>query len=220
MRVNGRARVDPRAPRAFAICDRCGGLFNHQALSWQLIWAGPTQIESRNLVCIKCKDRMNPNLRPILVPPDPVPVIDPRPEFYSDYETDYRITEEGELRILYPGDDPRIIDYGFPPNTVRRTAGDFDPVDPGENEVFAFDFYLALGNNPIATTYWSIETISGPDAAPLSRLIGPPVNSGQVSTHRIGGFVSGTTYRITVTAETFFGTTYTLWTTLACNALT
>lgn len=219
MRVNGRARVDPSAPRAFAICDGCGGLYNHFMLTQQPIWAGARVIPTNKLVCRKCKDRLNPNLRSILIPPDPRPVIDPRPEFYEDYETDYRITEDGERRIIYPGEEPRIIDYGFPPNGVRKANANFDPVDPGEDEVFAFDFFSAIGNYPIESAVWGLETAEGADPSPTDRLLGSSIVSGAVVTHRMGGFVAGTTYRVTVTVTTSSGSSFTLWTMLPCNTL-
>lgn len=76
----GHARVDPRSPRAFAICDRCGFLYNHNALRWDAQWHGHQIRRTGFLVCPKCADVPNPTLRPIVLPADPVPILNPRPE--------------------------------------------------------------------------------------------------------------------------------------------
>lgn len=85
MRVHGRAKVDARSPSAFAICDRCGFLYNHKDLRYQEIYAGQSTICTRILVCTQtCYDMPNPQLKVIIIPADPVPILDPRPE---DYDT-------------------------------------------------------------------------------------------------------------------------------------
>jgi hypothetical protein len=83
MRPHGRASVDPSNPACWASCDRCGLLYNLNALSWQLEWAGPSLINKRLLVCSKCLDTPNPQLRALVLPPDPPPIFNARPEPYS-----------------------------------------------------------------------------------------------------------------------------------------
>jgi len=82
-RPRGRARVDPDSPRPFAVCDRCGFLFNHHDLAWQFQYQGAGLQNKRILVCENCRDRPSQFLRTIILPPDPTPVFNPRPEFYS-----------------------------------------------------------------------------------------------------------------------------------------
>ncbi len=53
---NPRARVDPNHPEAFAICERCGFLYNHNALRWQYEWRGNQLTNTRHLVCSPCYD--------------------------------------------------------------------------------------------------------------------------------------------------------------------
>src|SRR5215475_8346047 len=74
--------VSRRNPRALAICDRCGFRFNHDQLQWQFQWAGPRLQNLRILVCRTCLDVPQEQLRTIILPPDPVPNRDPRPEDY------------------------------------------------------------------------------------------------------------------------------------------
>ena len=81
MHNHGRARVDPQAPQAFAVCDRCGFRRNHVDLTWQYQYRGNALTNIRVLVCVdKCLDVPHQFARPVILPPDPVPISDPRPE--------------------------------------------------------------------------------------------------------------------------------------------
>ncbi len=80
MRPHGHARVDSNSPRAFAVCDRCGFWYNHNNLQWQLDYRGSKLANLRILVCDKCLDDPQPQLKPRIIGPDPIPIINPRPE--------------------------------------------------------------------------------------------------------------------------------------------
>lgn len=105
----GHARVSMSHPRAFGVCQRCGFLYNLDDLAWQMEFAGKQLINTRWRVCPTCLDPPTPTLarRSITLPPDPVPVRDPRPEYYDAADSDYRVTETGETRIT-EADDPRV----------------------------------------------------------------------------------------------------------------
>ncbi len=81
MRPNGHAYVDQTNPSAFGICDRCGFRFLHRDLSWQYQYRG-TKLQNINiLVCNNgCLDIPQEQLRVIIIPPDPVPIMNARPE--------------------------------------------------------------------------------------------------------------------------------------------
>ena len=84
MRPHGRAQISARAPRALAVCDRCGFMFNHDELQWQWDWQqGPRLFNLRIMVCRTCLDVPQENGRTIVLPPDPVPIANPRPENYA-----------------------------------------------------------------------------------------------------------------------------------------
>lgn len=112
MRPHGRARVSSRDPRAFGICDRCGFLYNHNQLKWQFDWAGASLINKRILVCNECNDVPQNQLRAIVLPADPTPILNARTQDYQTAETDYRITQGNSTNqqtgIPVPGGDTRI----------------------------------------------------------------------------------------------------------------
>lgn len=82
LRPHGRARVDPANPRAWATCDRCGFNYNLGALNWQYDWRGASLQNLHLLVCDTCLDKPSPWFRSIVLPPDPPPLINARPEPY------------------------------------------------------------------------------------------------------------------------------------------
>jgi len=87
VRPHGRASVSSRNPKAFAICDRCGFLYNHNRLQWQFDYAGAGLINKRILVCSPCLDTPQNQLRAIVLPQDPTPIDNPRVQDYYTAET-------------------------------------------------------------------------------------------------------------------------------------
>jgi hypothetical protein len=79
---SGRAITNPSAPRAFGVCDHCGLWYNLYKLKYEYEWQGTKLVNKRFRVCDECRDRPNPQLKARIMPPDPVPVYDPRPEPY------------------------------------------------------------------------------------------------------------------------------------------
>ena len=77
---SGHAVTNPQHPRAFGVCDACGFWFNHHKLRYAVEWQGTQLVNLRFLVCERCWDKPNDQLRAKIVPPDPVPIRDPRPE--------------------------------------------------------------------------------------------------------------------------------------------
>jgi hypothetical protein len=83
MRPHGNARADPRRPRAWAICDKCGFLYNKFELQWQYEWQGARTQNTNRLTCDECLDDLQEQNRVIVLPADPQPVSNPRPENYN-----------------------------------------------------------------------------------------------------------------------------------------
>lgn len=97
MKPHGRARINPSHPQAIAVCDRCGFQYNHVDLSWQMEWAGTRLINKNLLVCKTCMDTPAPFLRTYVLPADPVPIKDPRPQDMTDARNNFLVTEGGTV---------------------------------------------------------------------------------------------------------------------------
>ena len=82
-RPHGHAQVNPESPSCWATCARCGFNFNLKNLNWQYDWRGNALVNLQLLVCDKCLDTPSPWYRSIVLPPDPPPVINARPEPYA-----------------------------------------------------------------------------------------------------------------------------------------
>ena len=89
---SGRARTSASSPQAHAICDRCGFRYNHVNLKWQFDWSGASLVNRQMLVCNSCYDEPQQQLRAIVIPADPVPIQNPRIEYFINAETNNRAT--------------------------------------------------------------------------------------------------------------------------------
>jgi hypothetical protein len=87
---SGRARTSSSGPQAHAICDRCGFRYNHVDLQWQYDWRGAALQNVRILVCNSCLDVPQEQLRAIVVPADPTPIMQARVQDFAAAETDYQ----------------------------------------------------------------------------------------------------------------------------------
>ena len=123
----GRARISARNPQAAAVCDRCGHVLNHVDLSWQFDWAGAGLINKRLLVCGHCNDTPQQQLRSIVLPADPPVIMNARPEYFIEAETDYRTTSvfppvvNAKTGILVPSGDTRVTQTDQP-RTTQQTG--------------------------------------------------------------------------------------------------
>ena len=154
---SGRARTDARNPRAFAICDRCALWYNHYQLSWQYDWAGASLVNKRILVCSTCYDNPQEQLRAIVIPANPVPIVNPRVEPYAWDEIDrrqvsgYNTTSQSTGIPIQQG-DTRVttIDDDVPDKTrVTQQTGE---APYGTNQ--------KPGTDPNAVTYRDIINVA------------------------------------------------------------
>jgi hypothetical protein len=164
----GRARTNARSPEAHAICDRCGFRYNHVDLKYQYDWNGTKLQNLRILVCDRCYDTPQEQARSIFIPADPLPIINPRPEFY--------VADEGPQGVTYsPTGYPnellflcQLSSIGALPNLPRTPpAGGglywVDTANPySANGVAGVLCVTAGGRYPLPTTvpltsgtYWS-----------------------------------------------------------------
>lgn len=162
---SGRASTSPSNPRAFAVCDRCAIWYNHDQLRFQYDWAGASLINKRLLVCTTCYDEPQEQLRAIVIPADPVPIQNPRPERFLDAETNYRTTSgqdtvnaatgipvPGTTRRITQADDFRVTQQtGEPPGGLNVAPGT-DPIVPD-----------AAGGNDPGLPYQNVDVpLTGP----------------------------------------------------------
>lgn len=127
----GRARTNAANPQAHAICDRCGFRYNFVDLMWQFEWRGATLQNIKILVCNSCLDRPQENIRAIVLPADPTPIVNARVEDFVAASTD-----DLTLSAPTPVIDPKT-GIPIPPTTTLVTqSGDnltTQPLGPNPN---------------------------------------------------------------------------------------
>lgn len=101
----GRGRVSMRSPQALAICDDCRFTYNHVDLRWKVQWSGVKLQNLRLLVCKTCWDVPQPQLKTIVIPPDPLPVLNARPDDYAATIPNFIATESGSAITTESGDN-------------------------------------------------------------------------------------------------------------------
>ncbi len=150
---SGRARTSSRDPRAFAVCDRCAMWYNHHQLRWQFDWAGASLINKRMLVCNTCYDQPQNQLRAIVVPADPTPIVNPRTEPYAYDSSNKRQvsgynTTNASTGIPVPGGATRVTSAGGAATTDPRVTQTTGEGAGGTNQL--------PGTDPNAVTYRTI----------------------------------------------------------------
>jgi hypothetical protein len=85
--------IDTDNPEALGICDYTGFVFPRKDLVRQMEWRGEDLVWTGFYVGRPFADKPNEQNRTPILPPDPVPVLEPRPQFFSNitYNTDFNI---------------------------------------------------------------------------------------------------------------------------------
>jgi hypothetical protein len=116
-------------------------------LRWQYDWRGASMMNIKLLVCNTCYDQPQEQLRAIVVPADPVPIVNPRIQDFVTAESNTRVTSgqnttDPVTGIPVPGGDTRITENdntrvtqqtGEPPGGLNEQPGT-DPNAPGDND--------------------------------------------------------------------------------------
>jgi len=123
---HGRARIDSRRPEALAVCDRCGFLYNHSDLQWQYQWTGTRLQNLMRLVCQDCLDIPQEQIRSIILPPDPLPILNPRSEQYTAEVISYMYTATNKVMTQMNG-TVMIREIRITPNPEAPGTGYLDP---------------------------------------------------------------------------------------------
>jgi len=154
---SGRARTDARNPQAFGVCDRCAIWYNRVNLTWQYDWAGASLINKRLLVCETCYDKPQEQLRAIIVPADPVPIVNPRVEPYAWDEIDRRQvsgynTTSPTTGIPVPLGPTRVTTKDDEATDDKRVTQQTGEAPYGTNQM--------PGTDPNAVTYRTIVNVA------------------------------------------------------------
>lgn len=198
---SGRARTSIKNPRAFGVCDRCALWYNHDSLQWQFDWAGASLMNKRILVCNSCYDNPQQQLRAIVLPADPMPIINPRTEPYAWDSTDIRQvsgynTVDPYTGIPVPQGDSRVTTANNLPTPDKRVTQQTGEAPYGTNQL--------PGTDPNAVTYRPIS--SAFNSGGLIRLVVNTTNGlitgQQVTVAEVAGVTSANgNFTITVVTE-------------------
>ena len=90
---------------------------------------------------------------------------------------------------------------------------EFDPADPGEDQVYGFDFTNdMLSGDSIESAVVNFTVQTGVDTNPSSHLVGGPiVVSATVVSQRVENLIAGVTYILQSIATTTLGDTLSLY---------
>lgn len=151
----GRARTSSTNPQAHAICDRCGFRYNHINLRWQFDWRGAALQNLRLLVCNTCYDAPQEQLRAIVVPADPMPIVQPRVQDFVTAETNTRVTSglntvDQRTGLPIQGGNTRVTSLNNVETSNQRTTQQTGEPPGGSNQ--------KPGTDPNAVTY---RTVTG-----------------------------------------------------------
>lgn len=78
--ISGRATVNPYAPSAWGVCDSCGEWSNRVDLKMQYEYRGDDLVDTGFRVCDRCLSKPQAQFLTPILPLDPVPIDEPRPE--------------------------------------------------------------------------------------------------------------------------------------------
>lgn len=177
---SGRAFTDPNNPRAFGVCDRCAIWYNHHQLRWQFDWAGASLINKRILVCDTCYDNPQEQLRAIVLPADPTPIINPRVEPYAWDEVDRRQvsgydTTSPTTGIPIQAGPIRVTSLDDEATEDKRVTQQTGEAPYGTNQL--------PGTDPNAVTYRNIVNVSNNGIGVIRVTVS--VTSGFISGQRV-----------------------------------
>lgn len=136
-RPQGRFTVDPTSPRARGACDRCGAHYQLDQLKWQFQYAGARLQNLRILVCRSCMDVPQQQLRAIIIPADPLPVMNPRPENY--------VQDNNPISGIGQNANPALAGTNI--GTLTWGGGTYSAFDSNTNKPFQFCAYIGVSGS-------------------------------------------------------------------------
>lgn len=215
MRPHGRATVDRSHPSAHAVCDRCSFRYNLSDLRWQWQWVGPRQQNIRILVCPSCYDKPQEQLRTFIIPVDPEPVMNARPENY--------VAANNPMSGIGVSADFTKPQYGSVIGNLTWGGGTNAAFDGNDNKPAAFCASNTVSNSSY-NNYVGINWGGNAATAIEPSSLGPPVlrhslTSFSVTAPNDRGFLgsAGTSYLVQGSPT---GGPYGAWTTISSGTIT
>lgn len=145
---SGHARTNPQAPRAFAVCDSCGSWYNRVSLLIQREWYGDSLADTGFRVCRRCLSKPQPQLKTVILPLDPVPIDDPRPERFQVQQSINGPTAP----IVWQNLNGFTQIVGPQGVTIRMPIlAEFDPTDPQAKNAMWISLFNAGYPVPVLT---------------------------------------------------------------------
>jgi len=211
----GRARISSKRPQAAGVCDRCGAVYNFVQLKWQMDWRGASIQNIRLLVCNRCYDTPQAQLRAIVVPADPTPIMNARVQDYVTAATDYQTTSAATVYdtvtgLPIPSTTTYVTQDGS--NLLMQETGNPTGLETGaimpEQEDITYGVVLPVLS--VSSNGTTIITVTCSAAHGLS-------TNNQVSVAGLSNVLACGFYSVTVTTATAF--TYTVNTVIPTGAL-
>ena len=189
----GRARINSSSPEAAGCCDRCGFIYPFRSLTFQYDWRGATLQNLRILVCRPCLDTPQEQLRAIVVPADPTPIVNARVQDFALASSDNRVTSgqntiDPRTGIPVPGGNIRITQT----NDIRSTQ------QTGEAP---FGTNQLPGTNPNAVTYRTVSNAQNNGSGLIRLTINTSngmITGQRVVIQEVGGVPANGNWAITV----------------------
>jgi hypothetical protein len=114
-------KVDPTNPLGAGQCDLCGRWWQLRELRPQQEWAGTHLYTFYSMRCRECWDIPQEQLRTIILPPDPPPLLNARVPNFAYEEQTVRIVQRGSSDPLaFPNANPP---WNSGPQYVRSLQG-------------------------------------------------------------------------------------------------
>ena len=161
-----RAKTSATNPRAWGTCEACGFITNHEKLQWRYDWRGQRLQNLKILVCQYCIYKPQRQLGTIILPPDPVPIMNARPEQYNIDEQSYDISADytaiandilscnGTFTVTIP----TAVDIAGQPITINNVGTGTITLGGAYTTTLAADVNITLLSNGATWTTWVLPT--------------------------------------------------------------
>lgn len=145
-------------------CDRCGLLDNQSRMQFQYDFLGGSVPQSTGLlVCSRCLNGLRYQAQLIIIPPDPPPLFNLRPENYTVDETNWLTTQDGDIIQTVDTSEPYITSIPNPAdeaNTCYLSTGEL-AYSGGSTTTLYLDLFLG---NPASGGMSVLAQITGSSA--------------------------------------------------------